>query len=377
MQFGLMLALTAPVAARELPGGLGTLPPLAWSSWNVFATGINENTTLEIGDQLLATGLAALGYQYVNIDAGIWHTERDSSTQKILPDPHKFPRGLRYVADRLHAKGLRFGIYTDISDHSCGTGPGSLGHYELDAATFAHDFNADYLKVDFCGPTSGLNPTPFNQSCAPGALTMGGDIYRANMTVGEATAWCADRTLCEGFTTHSSANQTCGAVGASTVFEVYFKDSDARPNGDPVWTHYIKPGAGRVSYQPAAQYDAWNALGRALNATGRPIYYSICPHSNLTHGEGTSVEWLGSLPYSPPVEWTADQRYALVCICVADSDRLAAGPLEADWWSRGSAACHPFTGSRSRTRFWSSTPIPGTRGTSHQPRACTAASSQT
>ena len=136
---------------RELPHNAGSTPPMAWSAWNFFSTHINENVTLATADALISTGLAELGYRYVNIDAGVWHTERDPKSQKIIPDPSKFPNGLRYVADKLHAKGLLFGIYTDLSDHSCGTGPGSEGHYELDAQTFAHDYQADYLKVDFCG----------------------------------------------------------------------------------------------------------------------------------------------------------------------------------------------------------------------------------
>ena len=78
----------------------------------------------------------------------------------VQVDPSKFPRGLRFVADQLHGKGLKLGVYTDIGQGSCGTaphcgawfigtgkGPGSYGHYDLDAATIAHDWTADYLKV--------------------------------------------------------------------------------------------------------------------------------------------------------------------------------------------------------------------------------------
>ena len=293
--------------ARELPNGIGKTPALAWSSWNYFATSMTQNITLEIGDALVSTGLAKLGFRYVNIDAGWAHTERNATTGKIYSDVSKFPN-IRELSDALHEKGLLFGMYTDLTDHSCGTGPGSLGHYETDAMMFAHDFQIDYLKVDFCGPTSGLNLKPLNRSCSPGALTAGGDIRRANTTIAEALLWCEDTALCAGFTTKS--NQSCDAQPGQ-IFDIYFKDSDARPNGDHAWTLWQKPGAGRVSWQSKPQYDHWMSLGRALNSTGRPIYYSICPHSNISDALRTHKEWQGSLAYAPPKDWTAKQRLAL------------------------------------------------------------------
>jgi alpha-galactosidase len=86
--------------------------------------------------------------RYVNIDAGSMEKNR-TAEGKIQEDRAKFPRGIRYISDQLHAKGLKLGVYTDLSNHGCGTGPGSMGHYTLDAQVFAHDWQADYLKVDF------------------------------------------------------------------------------------------------------------------------------------------------------------------------------------------------------------------------------------
>lgn len=71
------------------------------------------------------------------------------------------------------------------------------------------------------------------------------------------------------------------------------------------------PAAGRVSVQAGPQYDAWNAFGEALNKTGRPIYYSICPHRVVEKGQGLPGVWDGRMAYAPPPEWTAEQRYNL------------------------------------------------------------------
>ena len=96
------------------------------------------------------TGLKALGYDTVNIDAG--SVDRDRATGKLVAS-HHFPSGLRALSDSLHRTGFKFGAYNDISGHSCGNGPaaGSLHHYGLDAQTFAHEWQVDYLKFDFCG----------------------------------------------------------------------------------------------------------------------------------------------------------------------------------------------------------------------------------
>ena len=134
--------------AAAVPNGLGQTPAMAWSSWNFFAFGINETIALEIGDALVESGLAKLGYEYVNIDAGSFTGDRDSATGKIIPNAEKYPHGMRWLSDQLHAKGLKFGVYTDISNHTCG-GSGSMGHYKVDAETYAHDWQ---IVGSLCGP---------------------------------------------------------------------------------------------------------------------------------------------------------------------------------------------------------------------------------
>ena len=124
------------LSSHALNNGLGATPALGWSSWNYFTYSINQTITLQIAEALVTTGLRDAGYTYLNIDAGSLRRTRGPNGT-ITADPHKFPKGFRYLADRLHAMGLKLGVYTDLSDGSCGTGPGSKGHYFFSFFTIA------------------------------------------------------------------------------------------------------------------------------------------------------------------------------------------------------------------------------------------------
>ena len=206
---GLCLA-AAPALA--LDNGAGRTPALAWSTWNVFFNAINESLVMDIAEALVSSGLQQLGWEYVNVDAG-WAAAARDSGGSLQADPDRFPSGMAALADGIHRLGLKFGLYTDISQGSCAGVSGSYGHYEQDAATFA-SWQVDYLKVDFCGD-----------------------------------------------------------FGSDT---------------QPQWAH-------------------WAALRDALNATGRSIYYSICPKTDAPDS-GTALPYLGQQIYSPPLNWTREQH---------------------------------------------------------------------
>ena len=304
----------ASVAA--LDNGLGRLPPLGWSGFNYFGFALNETIMLDTAAAMVSTGLAKLGFEYVNLDAGWLDSARDPSTSALVPVKSKWPHGMKYLADNFHAKGLKLGVYTDLSDHTCGWGPGSYHHFEVDANTFAA-WGVDYLKVDFCGAVSGPWQFPtFENSCASGALGAGGDMYKANTTIAHAIKTCQADPACGGFTTATKAATACasGTARNTTIHEVWFKDQTSRSNGNPTWSLWQKPGVGRIDYHARPQYKAWAALGEALNKSGRPIYYSICPHTNAST-RGTALNY--SYPtyhnpiYAPPLSWTAGQRHKL------------------------------------------------------------------
>jgi alpha-galactosidase len=132
---------------------LALTPPMGWNSWNKFHCDINESLIRETADAMVSNGMKAAGYQYVNID-DCWHGARDS-LGFIRPDPDRFPSGMKALADYVHSKGLKLGIYSDAGSKTCAKRPGSRGYENQDAETYAR-WGIDYLKYDWCN-TDSLN----------------------------------------------------------------------------------------------------------------------------------------------------------------------------------------------------------------------------
>jgi alpha-galactosidase len=147
--FGLLSLLPAPcaVAADPAKSPLAATPPMGWNSWNTFGQQINERVVREVADAIVSLGLKDLGYQYVVIDDH-WHGGRDAQG-RLIPNPQKFPGGIKALAQYIHGKGLKFGIYSCAGDKTCGGQVGSYGHEAADAATLAA-WEVDFLKYDYC-----------------------------------------------------------------------------------------------------------------------------------------------------------------------------------------------------------------------------------
>jgi alpha-galactosidase len=151
--FTLLLA-GARTNTLAVGNGLALTPPMGWNSWNKFACNVSEQLIKEIADAMVASGMKKAGYQYVNID-DCWQVSRDSAGN-IVADPARFPGGMKALADYVHAKGLKLGIYTDAGTMTCEKRPGSLDHELQDAKTYAA-WGVDYVKIDWCH-TEGLDP---------------------------------------------------------------------------------------------------------------------------------------------------------------------------------------------------------------------------
>jgi alpha-galactosidase len=141
------LADTTQEVVSKSPNGLALTPPMGWNSWNKFQCNISEQTVRETADAMVASGMRDAGYQYVVID-DCWHGPRDANGF-ITADTQKFPSGIKALADYVHSKGLKFGIYSDAGRLTCGGRPGSQGHEYQDALTYAR-WGVDYLKYDWC-----------------------------------------------------------------------------------------------------------------------------------------------------------------------------------------------------------------------------------
>jgi len=145
------LLCTAPAAAQKAEG-LALTPPMGWNSWNHYGCNIDEALIHRTADAMVSSGLRDAGYVYVTLD-DCWHGARDADGT-IQPDPQRFPSGMKALGDYLHARGLKFGLYSDAGEKTCAGRPGSQGHEFQDARQYAA-WGVDYLKYDWCNTGDG------------------------------------------------------------------------------------------------------------------------------------------------------------------------------------------------------------------------------
>ncbi|MEO8909797.1 MAG: glycoside hydrolase family 27 protein [Gemmatimonadaceae bacterium] len=150
-----LLTLLTSAAAHQPspPPRVALTPPMGWNSWNHFACNVSEALIRETADAMVTSGMRDAGYRYVVID-DCWQVSRDPSGT-IVADAQRFPHGIKALADYVHSKGLRFGIYTDAGTKTCQGRPGTLGFEQRDAQTYA-SWGVDYVKEDWCN-AEGLN----------------------------------------------------------------------------------------------------------------------------------------------------------------------------------------------------------------------------
>ncbi len=152
--FGSGMGLHAQAAASPesaVDAGLAMTPPMGWNSWNKFGCNVDEKLIRDTADAMVASGMRDAGYQFLVID-DCWHGKRDAHGD-IQPDPQRFPSGIKALADYVHSKGLKFGIYSDAGTKTCAGRPGSRGYEYQDAAQYAA-WGVDYLKFDWCYTTT-------------------------------------------------------------------------------------------------------------------------------------------------------------------------------------------------------------------------------
>lgn len=157
--FVIVFVIVIIIPSECLENGLARTPPMGWMHWERFRCitdckkypdeCISENLFKRTADMLVSEGYAKAGYEYVIIDDCWLEKERDNVTQKLVEDRERFPSGLKALADYLHDKGLKFGLYQDYGTSTCAGYPGVIDHMELDTQTFA-DWDVDYVKLDGC-----------------------------------------------------------------------------------------------------------------------------------------------------------------------------------------------------------------------------------
>ncbi|MFI0168510.1 glycoside hydrolase family 27 protein [Streptomyces sp. NPDC017095] len=146
-----LLALGTAQPATALGNGLALTPQMGFNDWNAYGCDVSESLIKSTAQAMHTNGMQAAGYSYVNID-DCWMTHNRDSGGRLVPDPAKFPDGIKGTADYVHSLGLKLGIYEDAGTATCAGYPGSLGHETTDAQSFA-SWGVDYLKYDNCNNT--------------------------------------------------------------------------------------------------------------------------------------------------------------------------------------------------------------------------------
>lgn len=148
------IGLSAAADLQSISDNIATTPPMGWNSWNRFGCNIDVDIIKQTADAMVESGMKKAGYEYIVID-DCWQVDRNEKGV-IIADPKKFPGGIKALADYVHNKGLKFGLYTDLGRQTCEERPGSLGFEQIDAETYA-SWGVDYVKNDWCHAED-LNP---------------------------------------------------------------------------------------------------------------------------------------------------------------------------------------------------------------------------
>lgn len=163
-------------------------PPMGWNTWNTFGNDISDSLIRETADAFVDLGLKDAGYKYVVVD-DCWSLKtRDRETGRIVPDPAKFPNGMKALADYIHGKGLKFGMYSCAGQRTCGDYPGSFDHEFLDAKTFA-EWGVDFLKYDYCYHPQGFSGELLYRRMGMALRTCGRDILFSACNWGCDDVW--------------------------------------------------------------------------------------------------------------------------------------------------------------------------------------------
>lgn len=164
---------------------LAATPPMGWNSWNKFGCNINEKLLREVADNLVSSGMKDAGYEYIVID-DCWQLSRDIAGN-IVPDPKSFPNGIKLLADYIHSKGLKLGIYSCAGSYTCQGRPGSRGFQFQDARQYAQ-WGVDYLKYDWCS-NEGQNAEAAYRTMSEALKACGRPIVFSICEWGESEPW--------------------------------------------------------------------------------------------------------------------------------------------------------------------------------------------
>ncbi|WP_406471555.1 glycoside hydrolase family 27 protein [Streptomyces sp. NBC_01615] len=256
-----LLLMSAAPRAHALDNGLARTPPMGWNDWNAFGCNVSETLVKQTADYLVSSGLKDAGYQYVNID-DCWMASARNSAGQLVPDPAKFPDGISGTAAYIHSKGLKLGIYESAGTATCQGFPGSLGHEQTDADSFA-SWGVDYLKYDNCNHQN--VPDQQRYTAMRDALAdTGRPIVYSLCNWGLASVWTWGAGVGNSWRTTGDIN-----VNFSTVVSIYKSNVKLAAYAKPgAWNDpdMLEVGNGMSFTEDRSHFSLWAEMAAPLIA---------------------------------------------------------------------------------------------------------------
>ena len=276
---------TSPAAA--LDNGLARTPQMGWNDWNSFGCNVNDSLVRQAADAMISSGMAAAGYTYVNID-DCWSTKSRNSAGDLVPDPQKFPNGIKALADYVHSKGLKLGIYSSAGTTTCAGYPASLGNEQRDADLWA-SWGIDYLKYDNCGDHQGKSAQQRYTAMRDALAATGRPILYSLCNWGQESVWTWGMSV-------GNSWRTTGDIQANFASVVGILDSQVgleAYSGPGGWNDpdMLEVGNGSLSATEArAHFSLWALLNAPLIAGNDIRSMSADTRMILTNTEVIAVD---------------------------------------------------------------------------------------
>lgn len=291
-----LLFLCLHIYAQKFEG-LAPTPPMGWNSWNTFQTHINEDLVKHTADVMVSSGMKDAGYTYLVLDDGWMLMERDSITGDLVPDPKKFPHGMKALVDYVHAKGLKFGLYNCAGTKTCAGYPGTRGYEYQDARLYA-SLGIDYLKFDWCY-SEGINAKEAYATMSKALRKAGRPIIFSLCEWGQNKPWLWAQNIGQLWRTtgdigpYFDTSKTVNGWKPNSVLNIV--DLNANLNAYAGKDHWNDPdmlevGNGMTQNEDRAHFSMWCMMAAPLIAGNDITKMTAQTAGILTNKEAIAID---------------------------------------------------------------------------------------
>jgi alpha-galactosidase len=270
--------------ARALSNGLALTPPMGWNDWNAYGCNVSEQLVEQTAQFMVTSGMKAAGYDYVNID-DCWPAAQRDANGNLVANPAKFPDGIAAVAAYVHSLGLKLGIYADDGTATCAGFPGSLGHEQQDASTFA-SWGIDYLKYDNCNNNGNIEAS--DQAMRNALAATGRPILFSLSEWGQANVWTWGAQTANAWRTTGDISASFSSMLSNFHANVALAQF-AGPGGwnDP---DMLEVGNGMSATEDQSEFSLWAEMAAPLIAGTNLQTASATTMSILTNKNVIAVD---------------------------------------------------------------------------------------